>query len=71
MNFFYLTALGCIGKITEDVTEMLVWSMRYSKEAAVRAEACNAVAKLGLKDRRVLNVLQDRLMVETEEIVRR
>ncbi len=50
---------------------MLVWSMRYSKEAAVRAEACNAVAKLGLKDRRVLNVLQDRLMVETEEIVRR
>ena len=50
---------------------MLVWSMRYSKEAAVRAEACNAVAKLGLKDHRILNVLQDRLLVETEEIVRR
>lgn len=50
---------------------MLVWSMRYSKEAAVRAEACNTVARLGLKDHRVLSVLQDRLIVETEDIVRR
>ena len=66
-----LAALGSLGKITDDVIEMLVWSMRYSKEAAVRAEACNAVAKLGLKDQRCLSVLQDRLIVETEDIVRK
>jgi hypothetical protein len=64
-------ALGSIGRITEDVVEMLVWSMRYSKEAAVRAQTCNAVAKLGVRDLRVLNVLQDRLMVETDGVVRR
>lgn len=50
---------------------MLVWSMRYSNLAAVRAEACKAVAQLGLKDSRILSVLQDRVMVETEEVVRR
>lgn len=50
---------------------MLVWSMRYGKQAAVRAEACNTVAELGLKDSRALSVLQDRLIVETEEVVRR
>ncbi|XP_028390867.1 HEAT repeat-containing protein 4-like [Dendronephthya gigantea] len=65
-----INALGKIGKVTDGVIEMLAWSMRYSKEAAVRAEACNAVAKLGLKDRRALSVLQDRLIVETDEIVR-
>jgi hypothetical protein len=70
-KIIHLTALGSIGTITDDVIEMLVWSMRYSKEAAVRAEACNAVAKLGLKDHRALSALQDRLVVETEEIVRR
>lgn len=37
----------------------------------MRAEACNAVATLGLRDERLLSVLQDRLVVETEDIVKR
>ena len=64
-------ALGAIGKVTDDVTDMLVWNMRYSKLAAVRAESCKAVGQLGLKDSRCLGVLQDRLIVENEEVVRR
>lgn len=63
--------MGTIKKITDDVIDMLVWSMRYGKQTAVRAEACNTVAELGLKDSRALSVLQDRLVVETEEVVRR
>ena len=67
----FLTALGSIGVVDEKLIEVLLWSIRYEKVAAVRAEACNAVAVLGLRDERLLGVLQDRLVVETEEIVKR
>lgn len=67
----FLTALGSIGVVDEKLIEVLLWSIRYEKVAAVRAEACNAVAVLGLRDGRLLGVLQDRLVVETEEIVKR
>ena len=64
-------ALGSIGVVDDKLIEVLLWSIRYEKVAAVRAEACNAVAVLGLRDERLLNVLQDRLVVETEELVKR
>lgn len=55
----------------DKLIKVLLWSIRYEKVAAVRAEACNAVAVLGLRDERLLSVLQDRLVVETEELVKR
>ena len=67
----FVLALGSIGVVDEKLIEVLLWAIRYEKVAAVRAEACNAVAVLGLRDERLLNVLQDRLVVETEEIVKR
>jgi len=66
-----ISALGSIGVVDDKLIEVLLWSIRYEKVAAVRAEACNAVAALGLRDERLLNVLQDRLVVETEELVKR
>lgn len=66
-----IAALGSIGVVDDKLIEVLLWSIRYEKVAAVRAEACNAVAVLGLRDERLLSVLQDRLVVETEELVKR
>ena len=57
--------------VDDKLIEVLLWSIRYEKVAAVRAEACNAVAVLGLRDERLISVLQDRLVVETEELVKR
>ena len=69
--YISISALGSIGVVDDKLIEVLLWSIRYEKVAAVRAEACNAVAALGLRDERLLNVLQDRLVVETEELVKR
>ena len=57
--------------VNDDVTQVLIWAMRYEKVPAVRAEACNAVGKLKIKDERILSVLQDRLVVETDDLVKR
>lgn len=67
----FLVALGAIGVVDEKLIDVLLWSIRYERVPAVRAEACNAVAALGLRDERLLSVLQDRLVVETEDIVKR
>lgn len=69
--YICVVALGSIGVVDDKLIEVLLWSIRYEKVAAVRAEACNAVAVLGLRDERLLSVLQDRLVVETEELVKR
>ena len=69
--YISISALGSIGVVDDKLIEVLLWSIRYEKVAAVRAEECNAVAALGLRDERLLNVLQDRLVVETEELVKR
>jgi hypothetical protein len=63
--------LGNIGVVNDMVTDVILWAIRYEKVAAVRAEACNAVSKLRIKDPRILAVLQDRLVVETDDLVKR
>lgn len=71
IHFHHFTALGNIGIVNDRVTEVLLWAIRYDKMAAVRAEACNAVSKLRIRDPRILAVLQDRLVVETDDLVKR
>lgn len=70
-SYISVAALGSIGVVDDKLIEVLLWSIRYEKVAVVRAEACNAVAVLGLRDERLVSVLQDRLVVETEELVKR
>lgn len=70
-SYICVAALGSIGVVDDKLIDVLLWSIRYEKVAAVRAEACNAVAVLGIRDERLLSVLQDRLVVETEELVKR
>jgi len=66
-----MTAIGNAGIVNDKVSEVLLWAIRYEKVPAVRAEACNAVAKLKIRDDRILAVLQDRLVVETDDLVKR
>ena len=72
-NFLFLVnfaALASIGVVNEKLHEMLLWAIRYEKVAAVRAEACSAVATLGITDSQLVSVLQDRIVVETDEFVK-
>ncbi|KAM4690517.1 HEAT repeat-containing protein 4 [Rhinophrynus dorsalis] len=65
-----IKALGKIGTVTPRVKELLLWSMR-NEEAEVRIEACHCIASLQIFDPDVQNVLRDRLMLESHELVRR
>ncbi|XP_071089741.1 HEAT repeat-containing protein 4-like [Haliotis cracherodii] len=65
-----IQALGCIGRINEDIKECLMWSLRYEEQEGVRAEACHSLVTLGQRDEEFVEVLQDRLLVETSHIVR-
>ena len=44
--------------------------MRYEERQGVRAEACHSLVELNLQDDEVLEALQDRLLVESDPIVR-
>ncbi|XP_067657047.1 HEAT repeat-containing protein 4-like isoform X2 [Haliotis asinina] len=65
-----IQALGRIGQINEDITECLMWALRYEEQEGVRAEACHSLVILEQKDEVFVEVLQDRLLVETSQIVR-
>ncbi|XP_046557272.1 LOW QUALITY PROTEIN: HEAT repeat-containing protein 4-like [Haliotis rubra] len=65
-----IQALGCIGRINDDIKECLMWALRYEEQEGVRAEACHSLVILGQKDEVFVEVLQDRLLVETSQIVR-
>lgn len=67
---FYFVALGNIGVISEEITECLLWAVRYEEKEAVRAEACHTIAVLELQTEEVAEVLQERFLVESYPIVR-
>lgn len=66
-----IKAIGIVAKPTENAQEVLLWCLRYEKEAAVRAEACQAIRSLKLNSERVVNILQDRMDVEEDTMVQR
>ncbi len=63
-------ALGIIGVVTDVVRSCVLWALRYEDQEGVRAEACHTVIVLQLKDSEVAQILQDRLLVETSNIVK-
>lgn len=52
------------------VRECVLWAFRYEDQPGVRAEACHTLIKLNMKDAEVAQILQDRYLVEPNEIVR-
>ncbi len=66
-----LRAVADIGFSDEDLTEQLVWTVRFEKLAVIRAEACQTIASLNLREEKVLKVLKDLVTVEDEPLVLR
>lgn len=66
----HVLALGSSGVVTEAVTKTLVWAFRYDTEEGVRAEACHAITALQLKGDNIVQILQDRYLVETSDLVK-
>lgn len=56
--------------VSEEITETLLWAVRYEEKEGVRAEACHTLMMLKLKTEEVADVLQERFLVESESIVR-
>lgn len=66
----YISALGKTGAITDQITDCLLWAVRYEEKPAVRAEACHTIAVLELQTEDVAEVLQERFLVESSPLVR-
>lgn len=54
---------------TPEVESALIWALRFEEEHGVRAEACHSIILLQMKDKQVIDVLQNRMLVETEPVV--
>ena len=65
-----VTALGAIGESNQHIENAVMWALRFESEAGVRAEACRAMMKLGIKNEDIPPMLQEKLLVEPDEIVR-
>lgn len=70
--FFFKTfsAIGKIGEVNNKIKECLLWALRYEAKAGVRAEACHSLIALNIGDDDVISILQERLLVESDHIVR-
>ena len=62
--------MGQIGVVSEEITETLLWAVRYEENPGVRAEACHTLMMLDLKTEEVAEVLQERYLVESSQLVR-
>lgn len=68
--FYFASALGKIGLVTEQIVDCLLWAVRYEENPGVRAEACHTLMVLKVKTEEVADVLQDRYLVESNPLVR-
>lgn len=67
---FFMIAMGRTGVVNEEITETLLWAVRYEENEGVRAEACHTLMMLKLKTEEVAEVLQERFLVESKSVVR-
>ena len=65
----FIAALGKIGLPTPAVRSALLWALRFEEEEGVRAESCHSIILLQLKDTEVLEILQNRMLVEESPVV--
>ncbi|XP_038046903.1 HEAT repeat-containing protein 4-like isoform X2 [Patiria miniata] len=63
-------ALGDIGKNSEPIQEAVLWAVRFESEPGVRAEALQTLVKLKIGGKHIAAMLQDKLLVEPDQLVR-
>ena len=64
-------ALGEIKVVNEKIQSVLLWALRFEDEPGVRMEACVALRKLKCNASEVILVLQDRVLVEPDQGVKK
>ncbi|KAJ1104032.1 hypothetical protein NDU88_001447 [Pleurodeles waltl] len=71
IKVFAIRAVGQIGLASAELKNILLWAVHYEEEPGVRVEACRSIVALQLRDPDVQSVLQDRLILDPQELVRK
>ncbi|CAK6431938.1 unnamed protein product [Pipistrellus nathusii] len=66
---FALRALGQIGQVSPQLTDLLLWAVHYERSAGVRLEACRSIQALNLQGDRIRNTFLDVLLLEKHDAV--
>ncbi|KAF3831030.1 hypothetical protein GH733_002268 [Mirounga leonina] len=66
---FAIQALGQIGQVSPQVTDLLLWAIHYEESPGVRLEACRSILALNLQGDRVRDTFLDVLLLENHEAV--
>ena len=64
-----LIALGILKITSEEVLSHLLWAARFERLPVVRAQVCNTLSLLNVKEDRIAKVLRDLLTMEEDEVV--
>lgn len=62
-------ALGQIGQVSPQLTDLLLWAIHYEESPGVRLEACRSILALNLQGDRVRDTFLDVLLLENHEAV--
>ena len=63
-------ALGDIGVLNDNIQSAIIWAVRFENEPGVRAEACRTLVRVQIRGSEVAGLLQDKLLVEPDDMVR-
>nr|XP_044629896.1 HEAT repeat-containing protein 4 isoform X2 [Equus asinus] len=66
---FAIRALGQIGQVSPQVTDLLLWAIHYEESPGVRLEACRSILALKLQGDRVRDTFLDVLLLENHNAV--
>nr|KAF6386969.1 HEAT repeat containing 4 [Myotis myotis] len=66
---FALQALGQIGQVSPQLTDLLLWAIHYEASPGVRLEACRSILALNLQGDRVRDTFLDVLLLEKHDAV--
>ncbi|KAM6202650.1 HEAT repeat-containing protein 4 [Rhynchocyon petersi] len=66
---FAIRALGQIGQVSPQLTDLLLWAVHYDKSPGVRLEACRSILALNLQGDRVRDTFLDVLLLENHGAV--
>lgn len=64
-----IKALGILKITSEEVLSHLLWAARFERLPVVRAQVCNTLSLLDVKEDRIAKVLRDLLTMEEDEVV--
>ncbi|XP_076979094.1 HEAT repeat-containing protein 4 isoform X2 [Tamandua tetradactyla] len=66
---FAIRALGQIGQVSPQLTDLLLWAIHYEESPGVRLEACRSILALKLQGDQVRDTFLDVLLLESHDAV--